>query len=77
LLLGGRQYASKTDDEQITNQVRTYFLGDSPPGFLLKTTDALADSSLDFCRTVQVGNDSETVARICSTFEKSAGLTKW
>jgi hypothetical protein len=40
-------------------------------------TDTFADGGLNFSLGLDQAGNSETVAKICSTFPKSAGLTKW
>ena len=77
LLFGGCQQTLEPDDDEIAEQVGVNVLGASAPVFLLKATDPVADGGLDFSLGFHRAGDSETVAKICSTFPKSPGLTKW
>ena len=76
LLLAGRQQALEPDDNDISEQRGVNFFGATPSGILLKATDAFANGGLDFSLGFHSG-DSETLARSCSTFPKSPGLTRW
>jgi hypothetical protein len=77
LLFGGCQQTLEPDDDEIAEQVGVNVLGASAPVFLLKATDLFADGGLDLSLSFHPASNSETVAKICSTFPKSPGLTKW
>ena len=77
LLFGVCQQTLKPDDDEITEQVGVNILGASSPAFLLKAADHLADGGLDFSLGFHWAGNSKTVAKICSTFPKSPGLTRW
>ena len=62
---------------EIAEQVSVNVLGATASVFLLKVTDPIADCSLDFALGFHRADNSETVAKICNTFPKSPGLTKW
>jgi hypothetical protein len=77
LLLGGCQQTPEPDDDKVAQQEGVNVLGASAPPFLLKATDPVADGGFDLALRFHRGGDAETDARICSTFPKSPGLTKW
>ena len=77
LLLGGRQQTLEPDDDEIAEKVGVNVLGASASVFLLKATDPFADGGLDLSLGFHGAGNSETVAKICSTFPKSPGLIKW
>ena len=52
-------------------------LGPRPLYSCSKRADPFADRGLDFALGLHRAGNSETVARICSTFPKSPGLTRW
>ena len=74
---GACQHALEADDDEITEQVGLNVFGASALVFLLKLPDRFADGSFDLALSFHRGSDSETVAKICSNFPKSPGLTKW
>ena len=76
LLLGGRQQALQTHDDEIADQVGVNLFGTPSPIFLFKSTDSIADGGLDLSLGFHHAGDSEMVAMICSNFPKSPGLTK-
>jgi hypothetical protein len=45
--------------------------------FLLEASDSFADRGLNFSLDFHRAVNAETVAKMCSTFWKSTGLTKW
>ena len=77
LLFGWRQQTLEPDDDEITEQVGVNILRASAPVFLLKATDSFADGDFDLALSFYRDGTSETVAKICNTFPKSPGLTKW
>ena len=77
LLFGGCQQTLEPDDDEIAEQVGVNVLGASAPVFLLEATDPFADRGLDFSLGLHRAGDSATVAKICSNFPKSPGLTRW
>src|SRR5580700_7090026 len=68
LLFGGRQQALEPDDDEIAEQVGMNVLRASAPVFLLKAPDPFANGGFNLALSFHRGGDSETVAKICSTF---------
>jgi hypothetical protein len=76
LLLGGGQDALKSDNEEVADEVSVNILRSTAHVLLLEAAHARADSCLDLALGFHCARNSETDAKICSTFPKSPGLTK-
>src|SRR5580693_10732832 len=77
LLFGGSQQTLQADNDEIAVQIGVNILGATASVLLFKASDPLTDGGLDFSLGFHFAGSSGTAAKICSSFPKSPGLTRW